>query len=305
VGVLQYLWFPVASAVLLLAAAGYRSWTEGVSTPAEFVEHLDIVGLYGGILLLVYSLILWGGQLTFIYSRLFPAILLMFVVSLLVTTLAYATRSTGLGMPSEELHRRLVSVVRGLDDIEDDEDRERLGSHVLAVAQALTGFRIPSRVTVSEGPVPVVLPDTEPMETQPRDVWSLLGRLKGRRFTGYVVDENGNVILFRDGSLRKFYLADEGEYVTDKERLGDVDGFGEVLVYTAPYGFIDSVDSITPGGRTSEEWAEEAVDRVEDLQDMGSLIVDGEDVMPDAAEAAAEAGAETDTEPEPEAEPSA
>jgi len=298
-GILQYVWFPVTTAVALIGASALTSVKREPETAAEFVENLDIVGLHGGILLLVYSLLLWGGQLSFIYAPVFPAVLLVFVLALLVTTIAYATRTTELGMQPDELHHRLVSVVESLRGIE-GEDRERLGEHVRAVADALTGFPIPTEVEISEGPIPVVLPDTNPVAYNTKNVYALRGRLDSARFTGYAVDEQGNVLLSKNGSPAKYYVASEDRYVADADEL-PAGAFSNARVYTAAYAFVDSVVSVTPTPEHAEEeetetvekevteeaeekegWASQAVGRVTDVRDnMDSLLVDGEEIIPE------------------------
>jgi hypothetical protein len=264
VGTLQNLWFPVAAAVTLLATSGYQAWRDDVADAAEFVEHLDIVGLHGGVLLLLYSLLLAGAPLEFIYAPVFPAVLLFFAVSLLVTTIAYATRSPSVA--SDELHHRLVSVVRGLDEI-DDENREKLGEHVRAVAQALTGVAVPSRVTLDDGPVPVVLPATGPPVYEADDADDLMRRVEGSGLTGYAVDGD-DVMLVKNGTPTLYYLSEEDRF-GHAELLPD-GRFEGANLYADAYVFVDAIESVVPEpGRSvdGEDWAEDAVERVEDVQD--------------------------------------
>lgn len=311
VGIFQYAWFPVTVAVFLIGASAFTSVKREPETAAEFVENLDIVGLHGGILLLIYSLLLWGGQLSFIYAPVFPAVLLVFVLALLVTTIAYATRSTELGMQPDELHHRLVSVVESLRGVE-GEDRERLGEHVRAVADALTGFPIPTEISISEGSIPVVLPDTDPVVYNTKNIYALRGRLNSARFTGYAVDEEGNILLAKNGTPAKYYVASKDEYVADADEL-PAGAFSNARVYTAAYAFIDSVISITPKPDFSKEeeveaskevveeevdkeedegWASQAVGRVTDVREnMDSLLVDGEEIIPGEEDLESEAEA--------------
>ena len=270
--VLQNLWFPVSAALLLLVTSGYRAWRDDVDDAAEFVEHLDIVGLHGGVLLLLYSLLLAGAPLEFIYAPVFPAVLLFFAVSLLVTTIAYATRSPSVA--SDELHHRLVSVVRGLEDV-DEKDRERLGEHVRAVAQALTGVAVPSRVAVEGGPVPVVLPAADPPVYEADGVEDLLRHVEETEATGYAVDD-GDVMLVKKGTPTRYYLAEEDRF-GHSEVLPD-GRFENARLYPAAYVFVDAVESVVPEpGRSVEgdEWAEDAVERVEDVQEsVDTLLAD-------------------------------
>jgi hypothetical protein len=274
-GVLQNLWFPVSASVLLLFTSGYQAWRDDVNGAAEFVEHLDVVGLHGGVLLLLYSLLLAGAPLEFIYAPVFPAVLLFFAVSLLVTTIAYATRSAS--VTSDELHHRLVSVVRGLKDIEDDEDRQKLAEHVRAVAQALSGVAVPSRVRVEDGAVPVVLPATPPPVYEADGVEDLTRRVRETGVTGYAVD-GGDVMLFKNGTPTRYYLDEE-------DRFGHPDvlpdgRFEEPRLYPAAYVFVDAVESVVPEpGKPveGEEWAQDAVERVEDVQeDVDTLLNEGD-----------------------------
>lgn len=272
VGVLQNLWFPTASALVVLATSGYGAWRDNPSDSAEFVENLDIVGLHGGVLLLLYSLLLAGAPLEFIYAPVFPAVLLFFALSLLVTTIAYATRSPSVA--SDELHHRLVSVVRGLEEIDDEEDREKLGRHVRAVAQALTGVSLPSRVTVDEGPVPVVLPASDPPVYEADGLEDLLSKLEESGITGYAVD-GGDVLLIKNGTPTRHYLAEEN-------RFGHPDAlpegrFKNASVYPAAYVFVDAVESVIPmpgADVEGDEWAEDAVERVEDVGENVESLLD-------------------------------
>ena len=298
IGTLQNLWFPVSSAALLLATAGYGAWREDVSTAAEFVENLDVVGLHGGVLLLIYALLLGGAPLEFIYAPVFPAVLLLFAVSLLVTTVAYAARSPS--VDSDELHHRLVSVVRGLGELDDEDDRDKLGEHVRAVAQALTGVALPSAVTVEDGPVPVVLPASGPAVYEADGVDDLLSRARDSGVTGYAVDA-GDVVLFKNGKPTRYYLADEDRF-GHPEALPD-GRFGEADLYTAAYVFVDAVESVAPEpgeAVEADEWAEDAVDRVEDVQGAVDTLL-GADTAEAEGEPGEEVGGRAEDTPEPHA----
>jgi hypothetical protein len=275
-GVLQNLWFPFSASVLLLFTSGYQAWRDDLNGAAEFVEYLDVVGLHGGVLLLLYSLLLAGAPLEFIYAPVFPAVLLFFAVSLLVTTIAYATRSPSI--TSDELHHRLVSVVRGLEDIEEDEDRQKLAEHVRAVAQALSGVAVPSRIEVEDGAVPVVLPATLPPVYEADGVEDLTRRVRETGVTGYAVDD-GDVMLVKNGTPTRYYLDEE-------DRFGHPDvlpdgRFEEPRLYPAAYVFVDAVESVVPEpGKPAEgeRWAQDAVERVEDVQeDVDTLLNGGPD----------------------------
>lgn len=279
VGVLQDLWFPVAAAVLLLATAAYDAWSQDVADAAQFVENLDVVGLHGGILFFLYAILLAGAPLDFIYAPVFPAVLLFFALSLLLTTIAYAARSPS--VTSEELHHRLVSVVNGLEDVQDTESREKLAQHVRAVAQALQGVHVPSRVSVEGGAVPVVLPAAGPPVYEADGYEALVDFVRDSRLTGYAVD-GGDVLLVKNGEPTLYYLS-------DKDRFGHADAlpdgfFEEARVYSAAYAFVDSVEAVLPlpGDDVSgDDWAEEAVESVEEAKgtdDLSSLIGEEGDV---------------------------
>jgi len=279
VGVLQELWFPVASAVLLLSTAAYDAWNQGFADAAQFVENLDVVGLHGGILFLLYAILLAGAPLDFIYAPVFPAVLLFFALSLLLTTIAYAARSPS--VTSEELHHRLVSVVNGLEDVRNTENREKLAQHVRAVAQALQGVHVPTRVTVEGGSVPVVLPDAGQPVYEADSYDAVTDFVRDSRLTGYAVSD-GDVLLVKNGEPTFYYLS-------DKNRFGHADalsgeGFDNASVYSAAYAFVDSVESVLPlpGGDVSgDDWAENAVENVEEAKetdDIGTLLGEGGDV---------------------------
>lgn len=248
IDILQEVWFPVAVSVSLLATAGYESWREGFENTAEFVENLDIVGLHGGVLLLLYAILLAGAPLDFIYAPVFPAVLLFFAVSLVVTTVAYATRSPS--VESDELHHKLVSVVSGLEGINESEERQELARHVLAVAQALTGVKLPSRVSVNGGYVPVVLPVSGTPYRSEGGLSTLSQKLEEAGITGYAVDD-GDVLLVKSGTPTLCYLSDEDEYRVPQD-LSD-DRFSDAVIYSAPFSFIDSVESLVQAPEATED----------------------------------------------------
>lgn len=291
VGVLQDLWFPVASALLLLSTAAYDSWSQGFADGAQFVENLDVVGLHGGILFLLYGILLLGAPLEFIYAPVFPAVLLFFALSLLLTTVAYAARSPP--VTSEQLHQRLVSIVDELSEFEEALEEvpspdkgevkrfRQMARHVHAVARALQGIHVPSRVSVDGKPLPVVLPSSGHPVYDADSYDALTDFVRGSRLTGYAVAD-GDVLLIKNGEPTLYYLSDKGRFGHADALSGD--RFEEASVYSAAYAFVDSVESVLPlpGGDVSgEDWAEEALETVEDAKetdDLGSLLGEGGDV---------------------------
>ncbi len=254
VEVAQGVWFPLVAAFLLLVTAGVGAWkkTEGTDDPAVFVENIDIVGLHGSILFILYAILSLGAPSEFLFSPVLPAALLFFALSLLGTTVAYAVRSFPAEAESNELHQKLVSVVRGLDEIETSEDRESLGSHVRSVAQALSGVRVPSRVEVSEGRVPVVLPDSGAEIYEARDVDDMVREIRERDLTGYAVSDDGNVLISKNGETVVYYIAPKDEFGTNPDVL-PYGYFGESELYASTYGFVDAVESVLPNGRAHGE----------------------------------------------------
>ena len=278
IGVEEGLWFPLASAFLLLTTAGIVAWrrAEDDAAPAEFVDELDIVGLHGGIMFVLYALLYVGAPPAFLTSPFVPALFLFFVVSLLGTTITYATRSSSVDVDADELHHRLVSVVRGLDEIEDVESREKLGQHVRSVAQALSGVQVPSRVEVSDGRVPVVLPTSGNPVYESRDVDNLLKKLKENGLTGYAVHEDGNVLLVKNGKPAVYYVAPKDKFGTSTNAL-PYGYFSEAKVYTSAYAFVDSVESVLPTGETEEAVERTGKDEEEDEESVFSETKENED----------------------------
>lgn len=280
----QNLWFPAAAAGLLavtMAVEAYR-WLDDPDV-LEFFNEIDIVGLYGVILLIVYSLLLVGGQLDFIYSPYFPAVLFVFVATVLVSSVSYLTG--GQEMPGRgELHERLISVVRGLDDI-GYEDRQPLVDHVRAVANAINGVQVPTRVGDDEGSVPVVLPVDRPQEKVYPRLESTVEHLNHRRFTGYLVTEAGDVVLFKNGRPCKYYLR-EDDVFGSPDTVGDLPGIelGEAYAFHAPYSLVDSVEAVTPA-ETREGRQPLRETPVETVEEAAS----GSVAQADAGQAAAEA----------------
>lgn len=258
-GVNQGVWFPLSAAFVLLATAGYGAWKDDTANPAEFVEHLDVIGLHGGILFILYALLYAGAPLEVVYSPVFPAVLLFFALSLLVTTVAYAVRSPSLDVEEDELHHRLVSVVRSLSEIRDEEDRESLGGHVRSVAQALTGVHIPSRVEVSSGRVPVVLPVSGEPVFEADDIDDILKRVEEQNLTGYAVTDEGTALLVKNGEPSVYYVDQKDDFGTNPDVL-PYGYFGDARAYSSQYTFVDAVEDVLPTGKTptSEDGMERA-----------------------------------------------
>ncbi|MFP4632021.1 MAG: hypothetical protein ACLFMT_01120 [Halobacteriales archaeon] len=253
-GVRQYVWYPMAAATVLAAVVAYEAyrWLDDPDV-VEFFTEVDVVGLYGVVLLLIYSLLLAGGHLDFIYSPYFPAMLFVFVATVFTTSISYLNDRHE-NPDRGELHGRLISVVRGLKDI-DHEDRAKLVSHVRAVANAINGVQLPSEVVDEDGPVPVVLPVDEPARNFTPGLAATLSALHRRRFTGYLVDDDGSVVLLKNGRPTKYYRADDGVYGDgrDVEDLPDT-VFGPTTAFHAPYSLVDAVEQVTPeaGGAADE-----------------------------------------------------
>ncbi|MDZ7688464.1 MAG: hypothetical protein U5J64_07060 [Halobacteriales archaeon] len=260
VSVSEGLWFPLGSAFLLLSTAGIVAWRKtDDDDPAKFVDGLDIVGLHGGILFVLYALLYIGLPTELLTTQFLPAVFLFFVLSLLGTTVAYGTRSPSMDVDTDELHHRLVSVVRDLNDIEDNESHEKLGQHVRSVAQALSGVQVPSRVEVSDGRVPVVLPVSGEPVYESHDVDDLLKKLKEKGLTGYAVHEDGNVLLVKNGEPVVYYVAPKDEFGTSTNVL-PYGYFSGASVYTSAYAFVDAVKAVLPTEETeedAEEWTDE------------------------------------------------
>ncbi|MDY6780017.1 MAG: hypothetical protein SV760_05640, partial [Halobacteria archaeon] len=93
-GIRQGLLFPLVSAGVLLGTVAYDSSRKRSTDLIEFLGSVDLVGLYGSILLVVYSLLYVGGQLSFIYSPYFPGFILAFVATVLSTSVGYMSRAS-------------------------------------------------------------------------------------------------------------------------------------------------------------------------------------------------------------------
>lgn len=295
IGVTQGMWFPLVAAFFLLTTAGAVAWrnVEEDEETAAFVDNIDIVGLHGGILLVVYSILFAGASLEFIRSPFLPVVLLFFVLSLLGTTVAYAARSPPVEVASDELHHKLVSVVRGLGDIEDDEDRETLGQHVRSVAGSLSGIEVPSRVRLSDGRVPVVLPVSDEAVYEAHDVDDLLSELRERSLTGYAVHDDGNVLLAKEGEPVAYYVSPKDEFGTNSNVL-PYGYFGDARVFTDSYAFVDSVESVLPlegEGKAQKPSADDPTEGIEDQGDIESVLESGGVEVPDEEEVEAEAEA--------------
>lgn len=288
----QGLWFPLAAAFLLLATSGVVAWRADTDSPAEFVEKIDVVGLHGGILFLLYSILYVGisnaeaSTNEFLFSPVLPAVLLFFALSLLGTTVAYAARSSTVDVDSNELHHRLVSVVRGLSEIEDKRDRESLGKHVRSVSRALTGVQVPTRVGISDGRVPVVLPVSGEPVFEAEDLDNLLRETRELGLTGYAISDDGSIILFNKGETAVYYIEPKDQFGTNPDVL-PYGYFGDARVYASPYSFVDAVEEVLTKGETggkAQELSEEAG------QSGAETVLSSEELsMPDKDEIEAEA----------------
>lgn len=264
-GVRQNAWFPLASASALFGMVAWSAVRQHHSDVVDFMGNVDLVGLYGSVLLVIYSILLLGGQLSFIYTPYFPGFALVFVASVLMTSVAYVSKSAGPEATRPgELHHRLISVVRSLDEIENEGEREELAQQVRAVAGVLNGVTMPSRVEDSQGHVPIVLPVSNfVMAFGSAGYDNLLDRVREDGVTGYVTDSDENVVLLRNGSPVKYYVRGRNELgsdVDDVKRL-DPEAFESgVRVFEATYTLVDAIESVTPVGAImgEEVYREEA-----------------------------------------------
>lgn len=295
----QGLWFPLVAAFLLLATSAFVAWRAETEHAAEFVEKLDVVGLHGGILFILYSLLYLAVSTTeastneLLFSPVIPAVVLFFALSLLGTTVAYAARSSTVDVASDELHHKLVSVVRGLAELDDTEERESLGQHVRSVAQALSGVQLPSSVGVSDGRVPVVLPVSGEPAFEAEDIDELLKATGESGLTGYAVSDGGSAILFKNGKTAVYYIAPKDHFGTNPDVL-PYGYFGDSRVYASPYSFVDAVEDVLTKEDTRgkpEETLEEQVGTSKDGQEKADTgLSSGEEPsVPDEDEIAAEA----------------
>lgn len=285
-GVRQHAWFPLASAAALFGMVAWTAVQRQHSDVVDFMGNVDLVGLYGSVLLVIYSILLLGGQLDFIYTPYFPGFALVFVGSVLMTSVAYVSKS---GLPEAtrpgELHHRLISVVRSLDGIENEGEREELAQQVRAVAGVLNGVTMPSRVEDSQGHVPIVLPVSNfVMAFGSAGFDNLLDRVREDGVTGYVTDSDENVVLLRNGVPVKYYVRGRNELGTDVSEVKrlDPEAFESgVRVFEATYTLVDAIESVTPVGvivgeevyreearepsaREQEEAARETIEEVEE-----------------------------------------
>jgi hypothetical protein len=284
-GVAQGLWFPAGASGVLLASVvvdAVRHGTEDGFDVVDTLGSIDIVGLYTGILLAVYALLYSGDQLAFLQTPYFPAFALAFAVSILLTSTAYISRAAAKAEDPGKLHRRLVSVIGSLDDVEDDEEKREIAQHVRAVAGALNGVEIPCNVEDEEGRVPLVLPVSHKQiafrSADLAGAMEELQRIEDGRLDGFLIDGDRNVGFVRSGDLVKFYLRRTERYGDDRENLASSDAFeADVRGYRADRALIDAVIEVTPEPSDAVALLEETEAEIERrLEGSGSAPPDGE-----------------------------
>lgn len=264
----QGVWFPMAAAAVLLGAVtvdAVRNRSGPGFDVVDMMGNVDIVGLYGGMLLIVYGLLVQGGQIDFLYTPYFPAFALAFAVSILLTSAAYISRAAAEADDGGQLHRRLVSVIGSLTDVEDDEEKREIAQHVRAVAGALNGIEIPSEVEDDEGRVPLVLPVSHnQIAFRSSSLDDALDRAAEAEMVGFVADVDQNVIFVAGGEPVRFYHQATERYDDEIGRLRETAAFkDDVRGYMAGSALVDDVLDVTPEPSGAADLLEETEAEIE------------------------------------------
>ncbi|MDY6779123.1 MAG: hypothetical protein SV760_00950, partial [Halobacteria archaeon] len=117
----------------------------------------------------------------------------------------------------------------------------------------LDGVALPSTIEDSRGKIPIVLPDSDPSKRyRGNTVEGILEAIRSESLTGYVVTEDDDVYLARNGNLVKYYV--DGEFGTDTDEIGRAPR--TATLFELSHNFLNDVDSLTPSeyeGRVAEE----------------------------------------------------
>jgi len=251
-----------------------------VTTSDDDDLSVDVVGFAVAEVLILYALVTGTGWDGFAESTTFGAIAFLIYVGTVVAFAGHAavTREVVVSRTDDDIHGTLFGILENARDIEDETTRKGMASEVRSAAESLDGVELPSVVEDDEGVVPVVIstrqPDGRLFATDPEEV---LETARDEDLTGYVV-YGGDVLLFRNGGLSKFYV--DGEYGYDARDLdGDI---LEATFYSVDHGALNALDGVTP----SEERGATVVEK--------QVVKDDEDEEDAETETETEEGAEED-----------
>lgn len=219
-----------------------------VTTSDDDDLSVDVVGFAVAEVLVLYALVTGTGWDGFAESATFGAIAFLIYVGTVVAFAGHAavTREVVVSRTDDDIHGTLFGILENVRDVKDEKMRKEMASEIRSAAESLDGVELPSAVEDDEGAVPVVVstrqPDGRVFATDPEEI---LETARDENLTGYVV-YGGDVMLFRNGGLSKFYV--DGEYGYDASELdGDI---LEATFYSVNHGALNALDGVTPSEET-------------------------------------------------------
>jgi hypothetical protein len=209
--------------------------------------HIDVVGLAVAEILVVYTVLLLTGWGEFASSASFATLAFLVYVGTVAAFAGYAvvTREIVVSRTDDEVHELLVGVLGDVSEVEDDVLRGDIATKMRLVADCLDGVKLPTQLEDEYGEVPVVLstrkPDARHVETETQEIIEIAREMT---FTGYVVHDEC-VVLFRNGSMSKYYR--DGEYGYDTEELDST--VADATFHSLDHSTLNDLDDVTPQDR--------------------------------------------------------
>jgi len=244
--------YAIGGVGLLLGAVAYEYLSKGgEGGMSELHEtdvdplHLDIVGFVAAEILVVYAVLHSTGWGNFADSAVFVILAYVIYVSTVAAFAGYAviTREIVVSRTADQVHEALASVLEDISAIEDEELRKKLALNLRRVAECLDGVRIPTKLEDQYGRVPAVVSTRKPdLHRIDMEVDNVVELAKRAGFTGYVV-HGGDVLVFRNGELAKYYI--DGRYKESTDRIGV--RVGDASFYELEYPTVTDFIDITPG----------------------------------------------------------
>lgn len=216
------------------------------------IMKVDLPGLVVAETLVIFAILLGAGWTSFATSPYFGGLAFYFGASIFAIAAGYSeiARETAREDRDYDLHEFLLETLIDLQGVEDETLRRDLARNLRTVADHVEGASIPSIVNDRDGPVPVVLPTRDPVKLyQGGSLDGLREALDTEDLTGYVVTDDGDVFLARNGSIAKCYA--DGHWTVDPGELDEPPR--RALFYTTSHGLLNLVDGVTPPDYADDE----------------------------------------------------
>ncbi|MDY6780018.1 MAG: hypothetical protein SV760_05645, partial [Halobacteria archaeon] len=153
----------------------------------------------------------------------FSSLIFILMISFFALVAGYTvmTREIEVSRVSAEFHELLISTVRGMKDIENEGVRQDLAEKMRLISENIEGLSLPTTVEDKYGGIPVVLPTSNPVKTYTSEkVDEILDDVGDDSLTGYVMFNDNDVFLLRNGNIVIYYV--NGEYDDDTDHIPEI-----------------------------------------------------------------------------------